>query len=140
MSEIEKKLFLREILASSTGRKKMNIKELKSLWLSDLYRYSGTTKLKDLLKCIVLVPGHRYSFYMRLCNYLNKKIQFLPFFVFFRIVLMHYETKFGISIPFDTQIGKGSYIGHFGNIVVNSKEIIGNNCNISQGVTIGIAN
>ena len=35
----------------------MNIKELKSLWLSDLYRYSGTTKLKDLLKYIVLVPG-----------------------------------------------------------------------------------
>jgi serine O-acetyltransferase len=49
----------------------------------------------------------------------------------------HLTFKFGISIPIGTKIGYGFYIGHFGNIVVNGKATIGNNCNLSQGVTIG---
>ena len=48
--------------------------------------------------------------------------------------------KLGISIPPDTQIGSGFYIGHFGGIVVNRRCVIGKNCNISQGVTLGQAN
>jgi len=49
------------------------------------------------------------------------------------------EVVAGISIPYSAQIGKEFYIGHFGGIIINSKAIIGNNCNISQGVTIGIS-
>ncbi|NAS29831.1 serine acetyltransferase [Flavobacteriaceae bacterium R38] len=45
----------------------------------------------------------------------------------------------GISLPYSAQIGKGFYIGHFGNIIINGKAIIGENCNISQGVTIGVS-
>lgn len=45
----------------------------------------------------------------------------------------------GISIPASAQIGHSFYIGHFGGIVLNAKTIIGNNCNISQGVTIGVS-
>ena len=45
----------------------------------------------------------------------------------------------GISIPASAQIGKSFYIGHFGGIILNAKTIIGDNCNISQGVTIGIS-
>ncbi|MEP1487183.1 MAG: serine O-acetyltransferase [Algibacter sp.] len=44
----------------------------------------------------------------------------------------------GISIPYSAQIGDRFYIGHFGGIIINSKAIIGHNCNISQGVTIGV--
>ncbi|MCE5177841.1 MAG: serine acetyltransferase [Porphyromonadaceae bacterium] len=51
-----------------------------------------------------------------------------------------YSFKYGIQIPGITHIGKGFYIGHFGTIVVNSNAIIGDNVNISQGVTIGQAN
>ncbi len=46
----------------------------------------------------------------------------------------------GIDIPFSTEIGSGFYIGHFGGIIVNDKSVIGKNCNISQGVTLGQAN
>jgi len=53
------------------------------------------------------------------------------------LCLKHLEYKYGISIPYTTKIGSGFYIGHFGGIVVNSKAIIGSNCNISHGVTIG---
>lgn len=45
----------------------------------------------------------------------------------------------GISLPYTARIGTSFYIGHFGGIIINSKAIIGNNCNISQGVTIGIS-
>jgi len=51
--------------------------------------------------------------------------------------LRHYSYKFGIQIPFATQIGRGFYIGHFSCIVVSPETIIGKNVNISQGVTIG---
>ena len=45
----------------------------------------------------------------------------------------------GISIPASVSIGHSFYIGHFNGIILNSNTIIGDNCNISQGVTIGIS-
>lgn len=45
----------------------------------------------------------------------------------------------GISIPASASIGHSFYIGHFGGIILNANTIIGNNCNISQGVTIGVS-
>lgn len=45
----------------------------------------------------------------------------------------------GISIPYICTIGHSFYIGHFGGIIINANAKIGNNCNISQGVTIGVS-
>lgn len=44
----------------------------------------------------------------------------------------------GIELPRRTRIGPGLYIGHFGGIMVSRHAIIGANCALSQGVTIGI--
>jgi serine O-acetyltransferase len=49
------------------------------------------------------------------------------------------EIGTGISIPASAKIGHSFYIGHFGGIIINPEVIIGNNCNISQGVTIGVS-
>lgn len=49
------------------------------------------------------------------------------------------EIVTGISIPASVKIGHSFYIGHFGGIIINAKTVIGNNCNISQGVTIGVS-
>jgi len=49
------------------------------------------------------------------------------------------EVFTGISIPASVTIGSSFYIGHFGGIIINAKATIGNNCNISQGVTIGVS-
>lgn len=49
------------------------------------------------------------------------------------------EITTGISIPASVRIGHSFYIGHFGGIILNSNAVIGNNCNISQGVTIGVS-
>jgi serine O-acetyltransferase len=49
------------------------------------------------------------------------------------------EVLTGVSVPASAQIGHSFYIGHFGGIILNAKTVIGNNCNISQGVTIGVS-
>ena len=49
------------------------------------------------------------------------------------------EITTGISIPSSVQIGHSFYIGHFGGIIVNARVVMGNNCNLSQGVTIGVS-
>ena len=56
------------------------------------------------------------------------------------LALHHYSIRFGIDISRDAHIGSGFYIGHFGGIVVNTGVVIGKNCNISQGVTLGRQN
>jgi serine O-acetyltransferase len=99
---------------------------------SDLKRYGIGSRI-GLLKCL-LFPGFRYVFFFRLASIYKKK-NILG--VMFRLILRHYSYKYGIQIPACTEIGSGLYIGHFGNIIVSSGATIGNNCNLSPGVTIG---
>lgn len=49
------------------------------------------------------------------------------------------EIVAGISLPATCQIGPGLYIGHFGPVIVSPSARLGSNCNLSQGVTIGLA-
>lgn len=49
------------------------------------------------------------------------------------------EVITGISLPYAASIGPGFYIGHYGNIIIHPQATIGSDCNISQGVTIGIS-
>jgi serine O-acetyltransferase len=55
------------------------------------------------------------------------------YWLLFRLV----ETITGISLPLEAQIGPGLRIYHFGNIFINSDVIIGRNCTLRQGVTLG---
>jgi serine O-acetyltransferase len=47
------------------------------------------------------------------------------------------ETLTGISIATGARFGPGLYIIHFGGVIVGSEVVAGENCNLSQGVTIG---
>lgn len=47
------------------------------------------------------------------------------------------ELLTGIQVPFETEIGRGLYIGHIGTLVINSRARIGSFCNIGTGVVIG---
>jgi len=55
------------------------------------------------------------------------------YWLLFRLV----ETITGISLPLGARIGPGLRIHHFGNIFINSDVIIGRNCTLRQGVTLG---
>ena len=47
------------------------------------------------------------------------------------------QVKYGYEFQYTCKIGKGLYMPHYGNIIINNKVIIGDNCNIAQGVTLG---
>ncbi|MDH4423926.1 serine O-acetyltransferase [Bacillus cereus] len=121
----------------------MNFKELKKYWYSDLFRYEETqiVNVKKLVLRQYISPGYRYTFWLRLCRYLSHKNKlYYPLYLIAMIILQRCKYKYGIEISPKTKIGTGFYIGHFGGIVINSQAEIGKNCNLSQGVTIGMAN
>jgi serine O-acetyltransferase len=106
----------------------------------DLYRIHGKRDLKLLLNTFILNGGFRYLAVLRICQKLkSKKMLKLLLYPALRFYLYLIGVRYGIEIPVDTTIGEGFYIGHYGNIIINSKSKIGDNCNISQGVTIGRA-
>ena len=108
------------------------MKNLKKLILSDLTRYGGGKSWKAFLRAYFFIPGFRVSFWFRVASYYrwNKLYGF---------ILRHYHYKYGIELPKGTKVGEGFYIGHFGSIIISGGAVIGRNCNISQGVTIGVA-
>ena len=116
----------------------LTFKELKAHCSSDLHRYEGNSDKMSFLRAYIFIPGFKYMFHMRLCDYLyGKNALFRPLYVVSRLILSHHKYKYGISIHFKTNIGKGFFIGNFGNIFVSPKAVIGDNCSIIQGVTIG---
>lgn len=59
---------------------------------------------------------------------------------FWRLVLQRMRERYGLEISRSTDIGPGLYLGHAFNITVNPAAIIGSNCNLHKGVTIGQEN
>lgn len=101
----------------------------------DLYRYVGIDCHNFLiqLRYFFFTPGFRYTYFMR-------KVQkggILKPLWMVMLRLCMYRTL--IQIPYQTKIGEGFYIGHFGHIIINPASIIGKNFNIAAGVLIGNA-
>lgn len=119
----------------------LTFKQYRFLVLSDFYRVTGSFRTATLIGYIIRGEAFKYIFWMRTCQYSRSnalcKYTIHPF---ARAMLSHLSYKLGISIPPETSIGSGFYIGHFGGIVVSHRSVIGKNCNISQGVTLGKAN
>ncbi len=104
---------------------------------SDLARYlnGAEPRFRHLLRAYV-TPGFRYTFWLRTCQWAKQGKHPLLFLVarFFHWI---YSIRFGIVIPYQTQVGRGLYIAHYTCIFVSPLAKIGENCNLSQGVTIG---
>lgn len=105
---------------------------------SDLYRYTTSTSCKAFLRGWY-IAGFRYTFFMRCCKYFGcRSAVFKPFYFICRVALRHYSVKYGFQIPWQTNIGPGLYIAHYGSIVVNPNSTIGTNCNITVGALLGL--
>lgn len=96
---------------------------------SDLFRYAGTTSSKAFIKTYIKEAGFRFSVAFRLVNAGGVKL--------FGIILWKLRNHQEIQILRKTKIGYGLYIGHGGPVIINPTAVIGNNCNLSQFVTIG---
>jgi len=84
------------------------------LWIILLYRYGRWLHIHFKVPVIKTILGIPYS-----------------------VITNVLEIILGIHIPWTADIGKGFYIGHFGGIWLGNIKM-GEYCNISQGVTIGI--
>jgi len=100
----------------------------------DLKRYTTGQGFLNNFKTIRKSPGARFMFYLRGCEKYTKKN---PLGVLYRMLYAVISSQYNVELPHTTSIGKGLYFGHFKNITINQNTVIGENCNIMQGVTIG---
>ena len=103
----------------------------------DLFRFVGSLNrnISVKLRYLFFTAGFRYIFFLRHANMAKT-----PLSRFFWIFLLRQSMlKTGIQIPYNTHIGRGFRIVHFGHIVVNPMAVIGDNFNICQGCLIGNA-
>ena len=68
---------------------------------------------------------------------INSKLIRAPFSVLYRILFRYTRNHYGIEIPYSAKIGTPLIIEHQGAIVIHGNSIIGSNCIIRQGVTLG---
>ena len=103
-----------------------------SPWKADLQRYPRRPWLKE--QSIYAIAVYRFGQRMdRDPVGWRKRIATPVYWLAFRIV----ETLTGISLPKSAQIGPGLRIWHFGNIFIHPDAVLGANCTLRQGVTIG---
>ncbi|EPQ6836123.1 serine O-acetyltransferase [Vibrio cholerae] len=98
---------------------------------SDLTRYSCVT-LKSFFVNYFYNRSFKYNVWFRLSQSSSATISLIA-----KVRLKFLIWKTGIDIPPGAEIGYGFYIGHGQSIIVSPLTIIGNNCNISQFVSIG---
>lgn len=92
---------------------------------------------------VFFTQGFWATFQYRIAHFGYVKIKREPFRIIYKIITLLWQKTIeivtGISIPASVKIGKSFYIAHFGGIIINAETIIGDNCNISQNVTIGVS-
>ncbi len=98
---------------------------------ADLYRNNGKRGFWNLLATSIRKVDFRWILLFRL--YQSKRHPFLS-----RWLLRRYSLKTGIQIGWHTQIGEGLVLVHCGNIAVNNAAVIGKNCTMYHGVTVGM--
>jgi serine acetyltransferase len=85
-------------------------------------------------------PGFKALAYHRFGNWrmdVKPKILRAPLSILYRFLYRRARNVYGIELPYTAQIGQGVIIEHQHGIVIHGNVVIGNNCIIRQGVTIG---
>jgi len=119
----------------------MTLHELCNILTADQYRYEAGSGLQNFWRQWHRESGFRFTVIMRLCAYFrgNKWSRYGLYHLFFWIH-RRMQVKYAAYIEFSTSIGAGLYLGHLCFIVTNTRCVIGENCTLSHGVTIGQTN
>lgn len=131
---------LKEVLKQKKLKDSMALKKYKA----DLHvfadqelegNYSGVKKFFRLLitQGVWAISVYRYGQWVySLPNVIS--ILFRVTYIFLSKMI---EVTTGIMLPCSVKAEGGLYIGHFGGIIINGNVVLGKNCKISHGVTIG---
>lgn len=101
-------------------------------WHQDLVKYPKRPFLKEQSIWAIAVYRWGAKLHAKPNGWL-KRAEFQVYWLVFRLV----ETLTGICLPHNAKIGPGLRIHHFGGIFVNPRTVIGANCTLRQGVTLG---
>ena len=83
------------------------------------------------------VAVHRFgNWRMRL----SSKVVRAPFSVFYRTLYRGVRNIYGIELPYSSQLGRRVVIEHQGCIVIHGSAVIGDDCILRHGVTLGNRN
>ena len=88
---------------------------------------------RNALEILLTYSGLRAVRSYRLAHWFYERKQY----VIARIISQHARNKTGIEIHPGAQIGKGLFIDHGMGVVIGETTIIGDNCLLYQGVTLG---
>ncbi len=101
---------------------------MNEIFKKDFYRITKRNiSIKYFWKYMFKCHEIRYLYFYRKDNFIS------------RFIKRKMELKYGLEI-FSKNIGEGLYLGHAYNITINKDAVIGKNCNIHKGVTIGQEN
>jgi serine acetyltransferase len=86
-------------------------------------------------------PGFRAVAVHRIGNWrmrLQPKILRAPFSFVYRALFRHCRNYYGIELPYNVVLGRRVVIEHQGAIVIHGNCVIGDDCILRQGVTLGV--
>lgn len=119
----------------------MTWKQLFRIVAADQYRYSAKQGGRDFFRQWFRESGFRFTVIMRLCAYLRaQKWSRYGLYHLFLWIHRRMQVKYAAYIEFSASIGPGLYLGHLCFVVTNTRCVIGENCTLSHGVTIGQTN
>jgi serine O-acetyltransferase len=119
----------------------MSFTELRGLIAADQFRYDGGAGWKNFFRQWFQESGFRFTVVMRWCTFL--RAQWWSRWVIYHLIRCWHrrqQVKYSTYISFESKIGPGLYLGHLCCIVVNTRAVIGRDCTLSHGVTLGQTN
>lgn len=101
------------------------------------------SKFRELYNADISRYGGKPDMYIKVFHYLYRKaavLTFVPMKLLYKALFRLWANRRGLELSVNQRIGGGLYIGHAYNITINSRAIIGCNCNIHKGIVIGQTN
>ena len=113
--------------------------DTKELISSDYRRINGAGGIITFVRKLFLDPSFSVTFWLRLGNYffMRKSLFSRLSLIIIKINLLINQRLTGIQIPIGTQVKGGLRFFHYSCVIIAQSVIIGKNCSIHQGVSIG---
>jgi len=105
-------------------------------WAADLRRYGMRRpflKEQSIWAVWLYRRGRRLD---AMAPGLRRRVATPVYWLLYRLI----ETAVNITLPKSARIGPGLRIWHFGNVIIHADAVIGANCTLRHGVTIGVRN
>lgn len=113
----------------------MNLQELRNTIRTDYQRLMPVRG--GVLQRLMLSPEFSIIFYFRVLTWMRNVRMLRPLYVLLYLLYRRRCARRGLYLRIGTRIGQGFHIAHLTNIVINQGALIGKNCMLFQGVTLG---